>query len=495
MDSRRFLPFYCIVLILSVSHCGSQPAPADRQPAVAGQFYPGTAAELHSTLRQLFVRAHPPRTDGNVVAIIAPHAGYIFSGEVAASAFNQIEAGRTFDNIFVLGVSHYVAFDGASIDVRDHWITPLGKVTVNRELGQRLIREHSCFSSRRDAHEREHSVEVQLPFLQHRLGKGIRIVPIVIGTDSPAMCRTIAEALRPYLTANNLFVVSTDFSHYPSAGDASVVDSITARAICSGSPDRLLTVLRDNAARGVPGLATSMCGWAGVLTLLCMTAATPAPFFDLVHYRNSGESGDPGRAVGYWAIAVREAGKRGEGFHLSAPEQRQLLAAARAAVVRAVSGAGTNVLSIDSASARLRTPCGAFVTLRKHGELRGCIGRFEATEALYRVVDQMAVAAATQDYRFPPVDRGELDDLAIEISVLTPMRPIRSIDEIEMGKHGITIRKGSRVGTFLPQVATETGWTKEEFLGHCAQDKAGIGWNGWKDAEIFVYEAYVFAEE
>jgi AmmeMemoRadiSam system protein A len=134
------------------------------------------------------------------------------------------------------------------------------------------------------------------------------------------------------------------------------------------------------------------------------------------------------------------------------------------------------------------------VTLRKDGQLRGCIGRFEATEALYLIVRDMAISASTQDYRFPAVTPEEIDDLEIEISVLTPMRKISSIDEIQLGQHGIYIKKGYSSGTFLPQVATETGWTKEEFLGHCARDKAHIGWDGWKDAEIFVYEAYVFSE-
>jgi AmmeMemoRadiSam system protein A len=107
----------------------------------------------------------------------------------------------------------------------------------------------------------------------------------------------------------------------------------------------------------------------------------------------------------------------------------------------------------------------------------------------------MAIASSTEDPRFSPVESSEIPELEIEISVLTPMRRISAIDEIELGKHGIYMRKGYRSGTFLPQVATETGWTKEEFLGHCAQDKAGIGWNGWKDAELFVYEALVFGEK
>jgi AmmeMemoRadiSam system protein A len=146
-------------------------------------------------------------------------------------------------------------------------------------------------------------------------------------------------------------------------------------------------------------------------------------------------------------------------------------------------------------SSGIMTNYGAFVTLKKHGNLRGCIGQFEASEPLYKVVQKMAIASAMRDYRFSPVDPSEIPELEVEISVLTPMRRIRSIDEIELGKHGIYIRKGNNSGTFLPQVATETGWTKEEFLGHCAQDKAGIGWNGWKDAVLYVYEALVFSEK
>ena len=142
----------------------------------------------------------------------------------------------------------------------------------------------------------------------------------------------------------------------------------------------------------------------------------------------------------------------------------------------------------------LKTPCGAFVTLRRDGELRGCIGRFDASEPLYGVVQQMAIAAATEDPRFPPVKAGELAGLEIEISVLTPMRRISSVDEFELGKHGIYMKSGNRSGTFLPQVAAETGWSREEFLGHCARDKAGLGWDGWKTAELYVYEALVFSE-
>lgn len=145
-------------------------------------------------------------------------------------------------------------------------------------------------------------------------------------------------------------------------------------------------------------------------------------------------------------------------------------------------------------SENIRSECGAFVSLYKNHELRGCIGRFVTNEPLWNIVQQMAIASATMDTRFSKVSLNELKDIKIEISVLTPLKKIELIEEIEMGKHGIYIVKGNRTGTFLPQVATDTGWSREAFLSHCARDKAGIGWNGWKDAEIFIYEAIVFSE-
>jgi AmmeMemoRadiSam system protein A len=138
---------------------------------------------------------------------------------------------------------------------------------------------------------------------------------------------------------------------------------------------------------------------------------------------------------------------------------------------------------------------GAFVTLKENGELRGCIGRFTSDEPLYKVIQQMAIASSTEDTRFSPVTAKEIDELEIEISVLSPMKKIISIDEIELGRHGIYIKKGYFGGTFLPQVATETGWSREEFLGHCSRDKAGIGWDGWKTADVYIYEACVFSEK
>jgi MEMO1 family protein len=432
-----------------------------------------------------------------VVAIICPHAGYVYSGEVAASSYSQIDPTKEYDNIFVLGPSHHVGFDGASIYDEGDFVTPLGIVEVNKELGRELIRKHSVFTDRTDAHRLEHSIEVQLPFLQYVLRKPFRIVPIVVGASTVERCAEIADALRPYFNSRTLFVISTDFSHYPAYNDAKVVDKATADAILSNSVENLVRTIGMNEKRGIPNLATCVCGWPCVLTLLSITHDIPNITFTPIEYKNSGDSdiGDKSRVVGYCSIVVSaKEPPPTTGFNLDDSEKKTLLGIARNTLQHQFQKDSAQDIDPSTLPANLKMNCGAFVTLNEHHQLRGCIGRFAPEDPLYKVVQEMAIAAATQDYRFSPVRQDELKSIEIEISVLTPLKRIKSVDEIQLGKHGIYLKKGANAGTFLPQVATETGWTKEEFLGHCAQDKAGIGWDGWKDAEIYTYEALVFGE-
>lgn len=471
----------------------------DRKPAVAGQFYPSDPARLRAELADLFENAEPRRS-GEVLAVISPHAGYVFSGQVAASSFNQPDPDKKYENIFILASSHRMSFNGASVYDKGNYVTPLGTVKVNRELAAGLVRDNPVFNDNADAHIFEHSLEVQLPFLQYRLKNEFQIIPVILGNQSPQTSKKIAEALKPYLNEKNLFVISTDFSHYPSYDDACKVDKATADAILKNSPEVLLKTLDDNDLKGIDELATSLCGWTSVLTLLYMTEGRNDVEYKAVKYQNSGDSelyGDKERVVGYYSIVVEKVKSRQNegGFSLSEEEKKALLGIARQTMEENISHDRLPEIDPMSLSPALRQPCGAFVTLKEDGDLRGCIGRFEATGPLYDVVQEMAVAASTQDSRFLPVTEDEFDDIDIEISVLTPLRRINSIDEFQLGKHGIYIKKGYASGTFLPQVAEETGWTKEEFLGHCARDKAHIGWDGWKDAELYVYEAYVFGEK
>ncbi len=491
------------ILLLAVSagsfHCQSRKetkATIDRKPAVAGQFYPDDPDVLRGTLRAHFAKAEIRRPGGPPLALISPHAGYVFSGDVAASAFGQLDTGASFENIFLIGSSHHVAFGGASVYRQGNFITPLGTVPVNFILADSLISRHDVFHDRADAHTAEHSLEVQLPFLQYRLNKPFRIIPVVIGSGKTADLKKIAAALKPYFHPGNLFVISTDFSHYPAYNDANTADRATVEAILANHPDSLTATLNRHSEKSVKQLVTGLCGWSSVLTLLYMTQNEPADY-RIIQYKNSGDSpyGEKNRVVGYAAIAVYGKEKQDMGeFILTEKDKKDLLHIARKTIEKFVTDQTKPELDESGYSAQLKTKCGAFVTLHKKKQLRGCIGRFGESDALYIIVREMAIAAATQDYRFPQVQASELKDIEIEISVLSPLKKIKSIDEFRLGKHGIWIKKGHRSGTFLPQVADETGWTKEEFLGHCARDKAGIGWDGWKDAELFTYEANVFSE-
>jgi AmmeMemoRadiSam system protein B/AmmeMemoRadiSam system protein A len=471
----------------------------DRMPAVAGQFYPADKTALSDSLKVMFGRAVGKRTTKPVLAIIAPHAGYVFSGTVAASSYNQIEK-KNYKNIFVIGSSHRVLFDGASIYYYGNFIMPLGTVKVDQKLCRKLMAENPCFTEYREAHNGEHSVEVQLPFLQYLLGNDLNLVPIIIGSQTPEMCRSIAKALKPYFNSDNLFVISTDLSHYPKYFDAQVSDKKMTGAVLSNSPAGFLQTIKDVEALRIPELQTTMCGWTSVLTLLDITHDMPEIGYKLVDAKNSGDSpfGDKFRVVGYAAIDVeleKQQAKHAADDFLTPAEKQELLKIARTAIVNYITHNNVPEVGKKDITRGMLQPSGAFVTLTKNGQLRGCIGNFSSEKPLYKTVQDMAIEASTGDPRFEKVTANEIDKLDIEISVLTPMKKIKSIDEIVLGRDGIYIKKGFSGGTFLPQVAGETGWTKEEFLGHCAEDKAGIGWNGWKDADIFTYQAIVFGEK
>ncbi|HUN65218.1 MAG TPA: AmmeMemoRadiSam system protein B [Bacteroidota bacterium] len=482
-----------VLLTAVILHCSAQQATGDRPAAVAGQFYPADRKELADMLEQLYAAAAPDRKLGDVAAIICPHAGYIYCGDVIASSFNQVDMSKEYDNIFVIGTSHYTAFEGASVYDRGNFITPLGPVEVNTDLAKQLIASHPVFSNRNDAQVREHCLEVELPFLQSRMKHRFRIVPIVIGAQTLGTIREIAGALRPYLTPRNLFVISSDFSHYPAYADAETVDRATGRAIVRNSTDTLLAVMERNGARGIPNLATSLCGWSSVLTLLSMTESDSAFSYIPIRYSNSGDApaGDKSRVVGYHSFVVIRKESGGDDFRLGENDKEMLMSIARHSVEQVVRTGELPRLDTIRASRALGRACGVFVTLREDGRLRGCIGRFEAEDPLYLTVREMAAAAALRDPRFKAVAVEELPRLSYEVSVLTPLKRIHSIEEFRLGTDGIYMRKGEHTGTFLPEVAKETGWSKEEFLGHCAQEKAGIGWDGWKDAELYTYQALV----
>ena len=469
---------------------GQKTEPTVRRATQANRFYTGDARELSEEVDSFLALHAKDKKYEHVAALIVPHAGYYFSGNVAAAAYQSIPEAKTYKRIFLLGPSHHEWLDGASVNTEyDYYSTPLGNVKVDVETAQKLIGADSVFSYQPKAHDREHCLEVQLPFLQRRFGEVPPIVPIIISTNDFRKLQRIAKVLKTYMTEENLFVVSSDFSHYPKYEDACEVDARTGKAVESGDVERFIAQLEENARSGVRNLATSACGELAIATLMLMMQDGSYEVKHLL-YQNSGDidNHDHSRVVGYHAFAVLRKSE----FSLNDEEKRILKDIALTSIKDSLDGKPIAQPTLNSQFSILNSKCGAFVSLHKQGRLRGCIGHFGEDVPLHEIVAEMARAAALEDPRFMPVTKDELDDIDVEISVLTPMRRIKSLDEFQLHKHGIYIKKGYRSGTFLPQVADEVNWTKEEFVGHCAQDKAGIGWDGWKDAELYVYEAIVF---
>ncbi len=506
---KSVIQLSCILLLLAAtaSTCTAQNQsamknknvqPVNRQAVVAGSFYPSDPVELRSTLEGFFKKAGEVKHQGSIRALISPHAGYVFSGFVAASAYRQLDREAEYEHVFVIGSSHHTGFYGASIYNKGNYETPLGEVEVDTDLASKLIKDNSCFTFNEEAHKREHSLEVQLPFLQYRLNKPFKIIPIVLGSQSPDVSEKIAKALEPWFTAGNLFVFSTDLSHYPTWEEANKADAHTIKGILSGSPDQLLRALQENEQENYPGLLTSMCGWPAVLSLLDITSSLGGFGYHKALYKNSGDTpyGNHQRVVGYVSVIVTDDNSSEEKAFLTEKDKRTLLKIARNTLTEKIVYNRFSKIETKAFSSTLLTPAGAFVTLHTaEGQLRGCIGRFQPEIPLFKVVKEMAISAALNDYRFSPVKAEEIPSLDIEISVLTPLKKINSIDELQLGKDGIYIRNDGRSGTFLPQVAESTGWSKEEFLGHCSRDKAGLGWDGWKDADLFTYQAIIFSEK
>jgi MEMO1 family protein len=285
-----------------------------------------------------------------------------------------------------------------------------------------------------------------------------------------------------------LVVASSDLSHYPAAKDAAAVDGRVLDALLTMDAKRFRAVIAAEMARGVPGLVTCACGEAPILAALAAARALGASRATLVRHATSADvpEGPPGQAVGYGAVSF-DAGEID-------PEARAaLLARAREAIPAFLAtGKPPPPRALPGAASLTR---GAFVTLTKGGELRGCIGRMSAVEPLASTVTSMAIAAAVEDPRFPPVTRAELSGLRVEISVLTPNHPVPGPEAVVVGRDGVLLSKGGRSAVFLPQVATEQGWGREQLLDHLCE-KAGMPATCWREgASLAVFQAEVFGEE
>jgi len=470
-----------------------------RAPAVAGSFYPGEPGALRAEVQRYLGQVEPKTLPGELVALIVPHAGYVYSGPVAAYAYRQLQ-GRRYDTVVVVGPSHHALFPGIALTGADEWATPLGSVDIDRTACEALMKAYPNARVFETAHAPEHCIEVQLPFLQTVLDD-FKLLPILMVDFSEQTCSALAQALAQWARGRSvLFIASSDMSHYPAYEDAVRIDKETLNSIETLDAAKVAVTTRKLMSQGVPNLSTCLCGEGPVKAVLQAARLLGANRVEVLRYANSGNApgGSRDRVVGYCAVAVygKEVGtvkpeKSVEG-ELSPAQQQRLLSVARATIEEYVrTGRRIEIEESDPALLRLGA---AFVTLREKDELRGCIGVLEASAPLIETVRDRAIMAATRDPRFPPVGAQELPQLEIEVSVLSPLRRVESADEIDISKHGIVVQEGPQSGVFLPQVAQETGWSRDVLLAHLCRDKAGLPPDAWKrGANLYVFTVQAFS--
>ena len=481
--------YLVIAMIVSAGLAG---AAEDIRPAyVAGQFYEKDPARLAAQIELFLSNARPAASvPGNIQALIVPHAGHVYSGQTAAYAYALVR-GKPIETVVIVGPSHHFGFNGCSIYPGGGFSTPLGTARIDSALA-RAIGKAGGFTYVPEAYfvpgaaVQEHSVEVQVPFIQKALPNA-KIVAIVMGYQTKPTIQALASSLEKACAGKNVLVVaSTDLSHFLPKARAAAVDGNTISLIQSAKTETLLRMIEagDNI----------MCGGGPVVAALLYAEKAGPARVEVLRHSDSSDSGGPAdQVVGYLAAAVVSAKERpSEGFTLTADERRELLRLARSAVTEYV--ARQTVIADPTENPKLLSAKGVFVTLKKRGELRGCIGFIEPVAPLSKAVIQAAIYAATEDPRFPPVGSGELKDLTFELSVLTPPKEITNCALVEVGRHGIVISRGGQKGVLLPQVPVENGWNRETYLQEGCL-KAGLPPDAWqKGAKVCVFEAIVFHE-
>jgi len=479
--------------------------PAERPAAVAGRFYAAEGPRLEAGVRAYLADALP--ADGAApIAIVAPHAGYVYSGQIAADAWRQASS-REVDLIVILGANHAApAFRGVSIHTGAGYRTPLGLAAIDRESAVRLAEVDEAFRFRPEVHRSEHSVEVHVPFAQVLFPEA-KILTAVFGTADLSVCTRFGKALARLVDGRKaLIVASSDLAHYPDYDDAVESDHAVLAAMTTLDPRKVKAAIAAEMGRGRAGLATCACGEAPVLAAMVAARELGARRGRVISYANSGDTvlGDVTRVVGYGAVTFDSADGKSQPSppappapvppdgELSAEHRRELLEFARETIRRYVES-GTAPLAREL-PAELWRKQGAFVTLEKQHRLRGCIGRREADRPVGQVIGAMALQAAFNDRRFRPLEPEELEQIEIEISLLTPLTRVSGPDSIVVGRDGVLLRKQGHGAIFLPQVAPDQGWTRDQMLEQLCR-KAGLPPDCWREgAELHTYQAEVFRE-
>jgi AmmeMemoRadiSam system protein B/AmmeMemoRadiSam system protein A len=488
-QNPKILNFGLSFCILIFAFCITSSAEEVKQPNVAGAFYPDKPAELSRMLDKFLEVAQPEPAEGEIFALICPHAGYGYSGQVAGLSYKLIK-NKPYKTVIVIGPSHHYGFSSVSVYPEGAFRTPLGDLEIDKEFTQKILNKDAEIIFEPAAFSQEHSLEVQLPFLQKVLSN-FKIVPIVMGDCSFSTCQKLARLLKEAMAKRSdvLVVASTDMYHGYDYQEAEVVDKLTISYLKNMDAEGLYYGLREGKLQ--------LCGGFAVVSTLILAKDLGHNKLNVLKYTNSADvTGKKIKGiwtVGYVSCVIDQ--EKEEVAMLNKEQRKRLLEIARKSIETYL-GTGKK-LEFEEQNPALLKEIGAFVTLHKQGELRGCIGNLIGQQPLCLTIRDMAIEAAVDDPRFPPVELTELKSIEIEISALSPLQRIDDPDKIQLGVHGVLVRRGFQSGVFLPQVATETGWSKEEFMSNLCAHKAGLSPDTWKDksTEIYIFTAEVFSEK
>ncbi|MDD5210421.1 MAG: AmmeMemoRadiSam system protein B [Elusimicrobiales bacterium] len=470
-----------------------------RKPAVAGKFYEARPEKLRAEVKSFLKPGIVPA--GRAVGFLSPHAGYTYSGAAAGVAFAPFK-NFDFDTLVIMATGHTMGLLKGALLAKGSFETPLGVVEIDSDFCSELLKEKKLFEDIPQAHEDEHAVEVQLPFLQALKGNAVKIVPLLFNSSDVPLLEETGRAIgRAMKGRKALFCVSSDLSHYPPGKIAEISDRSVLlalrQAMRNSSPAYFEMANSLLLSKTSQYLDTTACGQAAMTVGAAAALELGCNDFELALYTHSGKvSGDESAVVGYGAGYFTEASPKPAGALDLSPEMKnELLALARKSI-----SAGMKTVKAPqqplSPRPEFNQPAAIFVTLTLDGDLRGCIGSLEPRAALSDMVASYACSAAFEDPRFERVSEAELKKINIEISVLSPLERIKSADAVKPGVHGVYVRSGRRSGTYLPQV-WEHFKKKEDFLSSLCMEKAGLAADAWKgkDIELYTYTVNPFTEK
>jgi len=494
--SRVWLALGCVLIALLLM--AQEPEKGEvRSSILAGQWYAAEKEELQREVSSYLKNAPPTNYYKELIALIVPHAGYQYSGLAAAYGYVTIDE-QAIKRVIILAPTHRYPFRGCSILKVSYYQTPLGLVEVDSEVCRQLL-EKKLFSTVSPAHREEHSIEIQLPFLQEAIKGHFKIVPILVGDIKGKDCQIIADAIKPVLNDTTLLVVSSDFTHYgrrfgyqPFAKEKKENLAENLRRLNFGAVEHIMNKDFDAFIEYQRKTSITICGYRPIGILLKLLP--PDCYGQLRCYYTSAdiiEEGDYSDSVSYSTICFT----RGREL-LNEDEKGTLLGLARQTLETYLQSNSFPQVSLQNynITPKLMEKAGVFVSIYKDGELRGCIGYIKGLVPLYQGVVENTINAATRDPRFKPMTQKEAKEVQLEISVMTPLRKIQTNEEIQVGTHGLYLVKGDHSGLLLPQVATRYGWDRLTFLKQVSL-KAGLPPDAWQQgAEIYVFKSQVFEE-